>query len=154
MHHYLSILRFCSSALFCLYMTSKEGSTANFYAVINFVLYVYVFSWKSPDSISIEINSTRWLQQVFPTMQVLFHMGQVDKGRWCNSAVRWEFSAGCTDAQIFLSIHQEKGNYDVEAGDPPSLLPIFQLSLILVAATAPCTRSHPITTGHSGSLPI
>ena len=79
-----------------------------------------VFSWKSPDSISIEINSTRWLQQVFPTMQVLFHSRQVDKGRWCNSAVRCEFSAGCTDAQIFLSIHQEKGNYDVEAGDPLS----------------------------------
>ena len=29
-------------------------------------------------------------------------------------------SAVCTDAQIFLSIHQEKGNYDVEAGDPPA----------------------------------
>ena len=47
--------------------------------------------------------------------------GQVYKGWRCTVPVKCEFSAArCTDAQIFLSIHQEKGNYDVEAGDPPA----------------------------------
>ena len=55
-------------------------------------------------------------------------------------------SAVCTDAQIFLSIHQEKGNYDVEAGDPPA----FRYSgsrLILVEQSTqqPMHNMDPIT---------
>ena len=76
-------------------------------------------SWKSP-------NSTE--SKTFFLSSSPHNAGapgcQVYKGWQCTVAVKCEFSARrCTDAQIFLSIHQEKGNYDVEAGDPHS--PIF-----------------------------
>ena len=90
-----------------------------------------------------------------PKMQV-YQPGlpcQVYKGWWCTAAVKWEFSARrwCTDAQIFLSIHQEKGNYDVEAGDP---LRYSTSSLILVRAHCsryPSTSTVDITSHIAGS---
>ena len=80
-----------------------------------------------------------------------------------SAAVKCEFSARrCTDAQIFLSIHQEKGNYDVEAGDPLSLRysssqqPNFGPRTALDTSSTVDITSHIAgSAGHSsGSLPI
>ena len=96
-------------------------------------------SWKSP-------NSTE--SKTFSSPHNAGAPGcQVYKGWQCTVAVKCEFSARrCTDAQIFLSIHQEKGNYDVEAGDPPA----FRYSgsrLILVEQSTqqPMHNMDPIT---------